>query len=358
MVAAWCLLGVAAEPDTSVGLHWCSTMCMCPAKTQDQLRCFERAKMFEFLGYADKMARRLLRSGWKMEEKVYWCSDLCLCHTDNDNQFQCVLEDNVNQFINDNFGYRYFYDWRVEVEERAVEDDKEQQAKEAEKNKNKKKKNKPKKNVKAREESVTPREEKVQVITPAQPQVESLPTTERVMVMWPTTTTTLTPTTTTIPTTTTTTKEEVMEEEAELLPKQEAVAASPAVTAMQPPTRRQPFPPTAPAPHASTREVHTLPPKTSAVLEVPVERKTVASEVSQDLDELGTTVHQIKDDVVLNQRILLVTVAIAGIAMLGVVILAVTDCHRRRQLAPDTKKREASATEDNHATKVNLEQAW
>ncbi|XP_066972143.1 proteoglycan 4-like [Macrobrachium rosenbergii] len=147
--------------------------------------------------------------------------------------------------------------------------------------------------------------------------------------------------------------------ESGLLPKQEAVAASPAVTAMQPPTRRQPFPPTTSS-HTARGEVETLTPKVSAVKEVPVQRKTVASEVSQDLDELENAVMDIKSDVVLNQRILLVTVVVAGIAMLGVIVLAIHNCLASKRQAATEERRGAKEPpkEDNHVTKVNLEEAW
>lgn len=336
VLVAWQLVGAAAgEPGQSVmgGLYWCNTMCVCLSKTQSQVQCFERRDIYNLLGFTDRMTRRLLKANFTLESTVHWCNDLCLCHKSK-REFKCIEEEDLNQFINRTIGDMYFYNTGDEVppEESSREEevvlDQEERVEEAEHNKRSEKRRnrknrKPKKNARAREEDIT---------TEAPiPEAEPEPTTTQQVIMLETTTTPLTtsPLTTTLETSPPPDLPQLQEdseeeeEEAEMLPKQEAVAASPAVTALQPPTRRQPFPTSVsarpPPPHASTKASHTpaAPPKVSAVLEVPVERKTVASEVSQDLDELGSTVMQIKDDVVLNQRILLVTVAVAGIAMLG-----------------------------------------
>ncbi|XP_053646373.1 probable serine/threonine-protein kinase irlD [Cherax quadricarinatus] len=370
---ALCVVGVSPQPSESgkEALHWCSTMCMCRYETQVAVRCFEPSEMYEFLGISKKIAMKMAKHNWTLDAKVYWCKDLCLCHSDNNREFQCVEEDDITYLITDYIGDMYFYhtvqqlvEEERHMEERTVTREETEAAENRRSERKKKKKDqKPRKNVRTTE-------------APA-PEPEPEPTLKQVSL--PTTTSTTTTTTTTTPSTTITTTltttpsqpvqlpsrmndpaiEQPEAGEAELLPKQEAVAASPAVTAMQPPTRRQPFPPTATAyiPHASTREVITTPPKVSAVLEVPVERKTVASEVSQDLTELGSTVLEIRNDVVLNQRILFVTVVIASIAMLGVLILAVHGCNRRRRPPPDAAKKRDATKDDKH-TKMNLEEAW
>ena len=53
------------------------------------------------------------------------------------------------------------------------------------------------------------------------------------------------------------------------------------------------------------------------VYEVPMQRKTMAGKVSEDLKQITEDVQHIRSDVVFNQRILLVTVGVAGVAMLG-----------------------------------------
>ncbi|XP_071542310.1 uncharacterized protein [Panulirus ornatus] len=154
--------------------------------------------------------------------------------------------------------------------------------------------------------------------------------------------------------------EPVSEESPEPLLRQEAVSASPTLTTIHLQLSRQALPTTAASAyttHESTaEEPHSTAAKVTPVREVPMERKTVASEVSQDLDELGRAVMQIKSDVILNQRILLVTVAVAGTAMLGVLIMAVHECSSRRQAL--TSKKKDVAKDDDHVTKVNLEEAW
>lgn len=475
MVAAWCLVGVLAEPGTSVlnELFWCNTLCVCRAKTQVEVQCFDRKQLYNLLGFSEKMVRRLERNNWEMETQVHWCNDLCLCHTKNNREFQCVQEHSLVQFITETVGDRYFLyteepedqikaveevqpvgeegpvkqpaeegnlaeeegpverpveeenpveqpvekessreeepqveeeisiekekpeqeespvedEYPVEEEhpleseqtveegqplederpvEEEVSDEKEEiekieHAKRSERRKNKKTR-KPKK-IHRKKDHNPPVEEDVAVSPTAGAVPE--PTTEHVSAPDPTMP---------LPTTTPSQpahisahqNQPLIEEEAELLPKQEAVAASPAVTAMQPPTRRQPFPTLATATtapphtqHATTYEEDpVIPPKVSPVLEVPMERKTVATEVSQDLEELSDAVMQIKSDVVLNQRILLVTVAVAGIAMLGVLIVAVHGCSRRRHNSSDSKKKRDANKDDNHVAKVNLEEAW
>ena len=147
------------------------------------------------------------------------------------------------------------------------------------------------------------------------------------------------------------------------LPRQEAINSNPMVTAMQPPTRRQPFqhspttepsahhqPPTAPvyqthpprtletshrlsngggslesrtnqqqyeSIHQDKRPTHSSQHHGPAILEIPLQRKTVAGKVSEDLQRITEDVQHIRSDVIFNQRILLVTVGVAGVAMLG-----------------------------------------
>ncbi|XP_042240286.1 uncharacterized protein LOC121878265 [Homarus americanus] len=372
VLAAWCLASVLAEPGKSVmgGLYWCSTLCMCRTETQVEVQCFNRNQVYGILDFSKRQVKRLEKNNFKIEEKMKWCNDLCLCHAHNDVEFKCGKEESLTSFIKDNIGDMFFYDTDEEpvVEEQQTVEQEQlvEEEEEIEETEPKRRSGKTKKRKNRKPKQIVDDVEEVEVVTTEAPlaEPEPEPTTHQVVI--PNSTTALPITAPTITTTPSLPAHPIdhedeapVEEEAELLPKQEAVAASPAVTAMQPPTRRQPFPATVTAhtPHASTRESHTNAPKVSAVLEVPVERKTVASEVSQDLDELGNAVMQIKSDVVLNQRILLVTVAVAGIAMLGVLILAVHGCSRRRNSSSDTKKRDASKV-DNHVTKVNLEQDW
>lgn len=133
--------------------------------------------------------------------------------------------------------------------------------------------------------------------------------------------------------------------EANMLPKQEAINSNPMVTAMRPPNRRyhhfgttestnfephspnerhlqEPNPRMQESVHSDYQHQHnfeSVDPSSepNPELEVPVQRKTVAGRVSEDLEQITEDVQQIRSDVVFNQRILLVTVAVAGVAMLG-----------------------------------------
>lgn len=287
-------------------LYWCSTLCMCRTGTQMQLQCFERNQIYALLGISSHHAMKMERASWLLEDRVHWCNDLCLCHEGSNKEFQCVEENTLEVFISETVDGSLLYSERPQEELEAEAEDEQQEEAEAEhrrrsEERKKKRQRKNKKRVKDDEEE----EVHEDAMHTSRPPREEAPAAH---------------TTTPVPPAESEPSPAEPEGDAELLPKQEAVAASPAVTALQPPTRRQPFPPTPPATHAShasTREGGSPAPEVSAVREVPVERKTVALEVSQDLDELGSAVMQIKSDVVLNQRILLVTVAVAGIAMLG-----------------------------------------
>lgn len=304
-------LAVPGERSAVMGdLHWCSTLCLCHKGME--MQCFDRSQIYSLLQISSHYAMKLERAKWLLEERVHWCNDLCLCHTGNNKEFQCIAESKLEEFIGESVDGALLYSTRPREEEEAAAEAEADQQEEAEaehrRRSEERKRKRQRKNKKRVKEDEDEEEEALEdtaasAHTPSPPR-EDAPAAH---------------TTTPLPTAAQPSPAEP-EGDAELLPKQEAVAASPAVTAMQPPTRRLPFPPTPPATHAShasTREGGSPAPEVSAVREVPVERKTVALEVSQDLDELGSAVMQIRSDVVLNQRILLVTVAVAGIAMLG-----------------------------------------
>ncbi|XP_063589101.1 uncharacterized protein LOC134766228 [Penaeus indicus] len=335
-------LAVPGERSAVMGdLHWCSTLCLC--HNGMEMQCFDRSQIYTLLKINSHYAMKLERAQWLLEERVHWCNDLCLCHTGNNKEFQCIEESTLEEFIGESVDGALLYSTRPREEAAAVDEaDQQEEAKSVRKRKRQRKN---KKRVREDEEEEEALEDTAASAYTSSPPHEDAPAAH---------------TTTPLPAAAQPSPAEP-EGDAELLPKQEAVAASPAVTAMQPPTRRQPFPPTPPATHAShasTREGGSPAPEVSAVREVPVERKTVALEVSQDLDKLGSDVKQIRSDVVLNQRILLVTVAVAGIAMLGVLILAVHSCARRRQMAAEEKQTRDLPKDDHHVTKIKREEEW
>lgn len=343
-------LAVPGERSAVMGdLYWCSTLCMCRTGTQMQLQCFDRSQIYSLLMISEHYASKLTRSNWLLEERVHWCNDLCLCHTGSNKEFQCVDESKLEEFIGEAVDGSLLYSARPQEEaaedEAAPQEEAEAEHRRRSEERKRKRQRKNKKRVREDDDEEDAPEDTAASAHTSSPPHEDAPAAH---------------TTTPVPAAAQPSPAEP-EGDAELLPKQEAVAASPAVTAMQPPARRQPYTPTPPATHAShasTREGGSPAPEVSAVREVPVERKTVALEVSQDLDELGSAVLQIRSDVVLNQRILLVTVAVAGIAMLGVLILAVHSCARRRQMAAEEKQAREQPKDDHHVTKINREEEW
>lgn len=372
VVSVLALGSVGALADSShkvMGrLSWCTTntLCMCETETNATVHCYEEDDVFEILGVSTRQVSRLRRTNWSLQTKVYWCSDLCLCNIQTGKNFKCAEPGVLTQLIVNNIGTEYFITPNGESDikqetERSVdqledpsldhEADHRGKAGRKKNRKNNRKKNQRQKHRKHSSDLQAEPEPE------PEPQAEPEPDVH---------TTTMLPPVDSWPTAELFSQGQTNEgedikatEEPEPLPRQEAVAASPAVTALQPPTRQMLPYSTAESytPRASPRDVEGLPPRVQPVVEVPKEKKTMASRVSQDLDDLDTTVRNIKNDVMLNQRILLVTVAIAGVAMLGVLILAILSCTNRRQAANAAKKRDANK-EGNHSPKVNLEEAW
>lgn len=358
LMLAWGSASALAQSGVMGRLSWCSTLCMCETATKTEVQCFEEDDVYQLLDFDDRAVARMRRvDSWSLESRVLWCTDMCLCNIQTGKQFSCTQPHKIMQLIANRIGTEYFMPEEdseiIHETERSVDEDEGMAPRKKsrggrKKNKNRNPKNKPRKHRKS-EATQEPEPEP----EPTQPEPEPEPELHIP-------TTSVTPMTTVdTPTSTSVTyhheedAEEIdVHEHHEPLPRQEAVAASPAI---QTPSRR-------PLPY-STAESYTPPeleglsPRVQPVVEVPKEKKTVASMVSQDLDDLGSTVRNIKNDVMFNQRILLVTVAIAGIAMLGVLILAIMVCTTRRQQAANNAKKNSSK-EGNHSPKINLEEAW
>lgn len=351
---AWGSAGALAQSSVMGRLSWCSTLCMCETATNTEVQCFEEDDVYQLLDFDDRAVARVKKAHWSLASSVQWCNDMCLCNIVTGKEFSCTQPGKIIQLIANRIGTEYFMPEEdseiIHETERSVDEDEEMAPRKRTGRKNKKN-GKPKK---GRRKHKNQSEDTPEPEPEPEPQPEPEPEVP---------TTSVTPTTTVdTPTSTSFTyhHEDDVEEidvhgHHEPLPRQEAVAASPAVTAMQTPSRR-------PLPYSTAKsytppELEGLSPRVQPVVEVPKEKKTMASMVSQDLDDLGTTVRNIKNDVMLNQRILLVTVAIAGIAMLGVLILAIMSCTSRRQQAANNAKKNSSK-EGNHSPKINLEEAW
>lgn len=325
LLACGCL-GALAETGVMGRLSWCSTLCMCETNTNATVKCFQEDDIFQLLSINTRLIRRLKKNGWELTNNVNWCSELCLCHIQNGKQFQCTEPGQLTQLIIDNIGNSYFLEPEGESvikreEERSVDEEEEEEQAALEEEVGHRKRSGGKKNRRNRKlkknqklkHSHHSEDPEPEPESEPEPEPESEPEPEPEPAIYSDVQTPMPPAN--MPTA----QAESMEEVIEPLPKQEAVAASPSVTALQPPTRQGQSYSTAESytPMASAREVESFTPRIQPVLEVPKEKKTVASMVSQDLDDLGSTVRNIKNDVMLNQRILLVTVAIAGVAMLG-----------------------------------------
>lgn len=331
-------VGALAESSHRVmgRLSWCNTLCMCETETNITVKCFEEDDVYQLLRIRSQLVRRLRKTNWSLQTAVYWCSDLCLCNIQTGKEFHCTEPEDLAQLIINNIGNTYFLapegesdikqetERSVDEEEDPLLDEEAGHRKRSERKRNKKNRKKKNQRTKHKNHSEDSQQELESEPEP-QPEPEADVYTPSISL------------TTTPPADTPSPTEELFDhqqdymykideveeietsEEPEPLPKQEAVAASPAVTALQPPTRQMlPYSTEESyTPRAAARDVEGLSPRVQPVVEVPKEKKTVASMVSQDLDDLDTTVRNIKDDVMLNQRILLVTVAIAGVAMLG-----------------------------------------
>ncbi|KAK4320228.1 hypothetical protein Pmani_008879 [Petrolisthes manimaculis] len=367
VVGVWCLVGAFADPGhRAMGrLYWCENpLCICSTQTNEQVQCYDRQQLYTLIGLPQRKRKTLVRINWKLEEKLIWCSDVCLCHKDTNKEFDCMDEQSLVSFINNTIGDSYFYNMDTEVEEgvepepepeteemvvmqpvvteetvMVLPDVTEEDSEESEhrKRSERRKNRRQRKQKRRREEEAATTEHDAEALPEPEPEPESEPEPippqepEPTPLHEPEPTAYQEPTQPAYTRSSTTPSPPLLnrgqteapwsgeQDMGEPLPKQEAVAASPAITAMQPPTRRQPFPSTVQpyTPRVSLREVDIINPKAEPVLEVPIEKKTMATKVSQDLDGLATTVLEIQSHVVLNQRILFVTMALAAIAMLG-----------------------------------------
>lgn len=314
VLAAWCLVSTLAEHGKSVidGIYWCNTLCVCRTGTQMEVQCFQWTQLYDLMVSTESEAGGLERDDWLLEGQAHWCTEVCLCNTNNVSQIKCVQKKALIQLVTDHIGDWYLHGTEEDLleedrtlGERILEQEEEREEvryrKKSEKRRNRKNR-KPKKKVREKEGAVIHVEN----------ETETEPMTEHALAP--------SPTIPSLPLNISARQNETeIEETVELLSMQEAASASPTMTT-QPSISLQNLTTTAASASTtpeSSRESHTTAVKVSPVREVPMERKTVASEVSQDLDELGSAIMQIKSDVILNQRILLVTVAIAGTALLG-----------------------------------------
>ncbi|CAL4107373.1 unnamed protein product [Meganyctiphanes norvegica] len=364
-------LSIGVEQERYMGdLTWCpESMCLCQIATYSEVNCFENEQIYQLLGFNGTKLLKIRRQKLNLPEHFHWCNDLCLCHNKNKMKFQCVTKENLYVFIRDTIGEEKLGEHRLlEVVEEVEEDLEfvEEPVSHKRKKKGKRKGSKKRKHhihattVPSMLEEEFDLVELTSPLATVPPQFEPEPPRfETIAPIFEPDTPRLEPEAPWFEPfeSFTTTTDSVVFGEVDGLPKQEAHASSPSVTAHSAPIRKQSRMPVSDgdSPQVSTRETDLGPPKVSPIREYPLERKTVAGEVSQDLEELSDAVSKIEDDIILNQRLLLVTCIVAAIAMIGVAVLALYTCSKRRSSQSSSQ---ANTTSDSAKTKVNLEEAW
>ena len=362
-------------------LDWCTPLCLCLKSTGTKVKCIQSVQLYSILGFDERRIMKLQRLNFDPEKKLEWCTSSCLCHKEKTKKFWCtkkgptqrlvqgiareiaeilpyreiptpsptpeVIEEEIveitttNNLISTNLPPQDIDIGDVQKDDINQDNGKSRHENNLKKDKRRsknKKKNRNKKITNNNEEPVQKTHEDAS-ISPPFVRLEDYDKTNEMTITTeappsPSTVVSFTPEEVEILEPTEESQQPVVQISDQLptseeFPRQEAVAASPAVTAQMPPSRRLPPPPplqkvsqdklhNPPKPRILPKDPPVIVPQTGPhVLEVPLERKTVAGEVSQDLEELGEDVRQIKSNVVLNQRILLVTVGAAAVAMLG-----------------------------------------
>lgn len=327
----------SANYATEKGLKWCGNFCLCPQTSEERLQCINNHSIYSLLDYNEMKINRLDKIGYNPIATLKWCdSGSCLCNKDTDKAFDCIKNpeyliyiineastiaaeinteapsirfagmvpdmnpNNENELNNEDLPYSKRY---MDQERR-----------------NHRRQNR-RNNRRGRKKN---RHEDESEINDGNISYEGLADTEESAFYNPYS------------------NEDNSEyTDHSMLPKHEARNSNPMVTALKPSTRRQP------ASHPTTTVRSMTPPQErndqnhlqsiqksvhpdfqpqssnaghaneAPVLEVPIQRKTVAGQVSKDLQQITEDVQHIRSDVVFNQRILLVTVGVAGIAMIG-----------------------------------------
>ncbi|XP_018007586.1 uncharacterized protein LOC108665354 [Hyalella azteca] len=363
-----------ARPQPAVtGMRWCRDFCLCPHDSDTMLKCLEDDDIYRLIDLNERHVARLTRAGWSPTLNLGWCGDNnCLCNKESGKHFGCGKLMNVlTNFIDQASEVLALFEREREVGEAVVSagvglytppveahdgesdniniavvedgphskrdmDDEERRNRRRER---KHRRNRKRNRIGGEEDIGGPVDESEYFAPPSSE--DDYPETNS-------------------------------------LPKQEAINSNPMVTAMQPPHRRHPAVPAVTESsffdnHADVERyqppMESVHPGSSAIeshteilREKPLEMNSVAGKVSEDLETLTEDVAHIRSDVIFNQRILLVTVGVAGVAMLGVVVLALHACCARRSRRahftengrPDDLHHHPSST----VTKVNINEAW
>ncbi|KAL7632799.1 UNVERIFIED_CONTAM: hypothetical protein RMT77_016865 [Armadillidium vulgare] len=317
-------------------LHWCGSLCLCDDETNSEMHCFNERQIYSLIDLSPRKIIKLEKINFQLDDKVMWCTEVCLCHKEGKKEFKCTTRQQLEVFINENAPHlsKYLepeveiYDMRdlinahddletgiagFDVEggeeaEAGAEAEAEEESHASKTRHDKKKNRKHRKNKKKHHDKKDSTEQMEETASTL-----ALPSTA----------------------------ETVTE------PEREVLAANI-------------------FPQVDTNESQMKPSSTPAVLretpmlEHPQERKTVTAEMSEDFKDVQKVIEDIKDDVALNQQILLVTVAVASLAMIGVIILFVYVCCIRRPRKGSLKspRNNGLHQEEKGAGKVNLDEAW
>ena len=326
------------------GLRWCDDFCLCPLMGEERLQCMASEDIYSILNFNEIQIIRLNRVGWNPISSLKWCSaGRCFCHKESNKAFACVeVPDYLERFVNASALKLEPDDSGLDKDETPlnvagfgisdsdVSDPMHRKRDMDEERRNRRRNRKNRKNRKRNRnegkgigyDDFSYEENSSQEILPAYEDPDQLGHSSHDDLIYP---------------------------DPQMLPKQEAINSSPMVTAMQPPTRKEPLPPTTTQlipilPPTQNQSMPVMEPSRSAgskpkfsermgdisspVFEVPMQRKTVAGKVSEDLKQITEDVQHIRSDVVFNQRILLVTVGVAGVAMLGWVLWPILRPHQ------------------------------
>ncbi|KAF2350246.1 hypothetical protein FHG87_018998, partial [Trinorchestia longiramus] len=311
------------EPSVS-GMRWCHEFCLCPQTSETKLKCLEEDDIYRLIALNDRQVVRLRRVQWNPIAQLKWCGqENCLCNKETNKQFECVKATSVlTNFIDQASEILTLFEREREVQIAGVgllppfvqandtehdgihvasEDGphrKREMDEEDRRNRRRGRKHRRnrKRNRSEGDDMGEPQFDEAEYFGPGAAEEEDY-------------------------------------HEMNLLPKQEAINSNPMVTAMQPPNRRNPTTTAAPTESTIFQQPETTNERESTIarsqnpqnaqdhqepeMEIPMQRKTVAGKVSEDLQKLTDDVQHIRSDVVFNQRILLVTMGVAGVAMLG-----------------------------------------
>lgn len=273
------LLDAVQSQGVNLGkLHWCNALCLCHDDTAEEMHCFQEQEIYALVQLVEKQMQRLKRTGFELQDKLMWCSETCLCHKDGQKEFRCTDKVHLGEFINQRAPFLSHYlepevetfdatdiiekeeEEHVPSEEEAERKDRHERRKNRKHRKNRKKGHRDRKQEDVTEEALAP--------APSTP-----PSVEEPVTPSP-------------------------EENRQVL---SAGIFGGGGSSNYSPTSTS----------STGRESHT------PVIEVPLERKTVAGKVANELEELRDNVNHIKEDVVFNQHMLLVAVVVAALAMIG-----------------------------------------